>query len=185
MLVGNYGTKEIHYLSEIAKTGKVIMMFPTINLAIIGLDHWYLALGCAYNIAINPAVNLLAISDSDGGRAKEIARVYGAEKWSADYHELLEDPKIDGVIITPTTNLHAEIAIDAAEARKNILLCKPMARTLKEANQIIEATRKTRVKLMPMAAGVPKGDPIKKLIGEGVIGKPFMIYSSMLATPPA
>jgi len=155
-----------------------------IGIGIIGLDHWYWALGCAYNIAINPNAELMAISDPDEEKAKKIARVYGAKTYYADYHDLLENPGVEAVIITTTTVMHPDVAIAAAEAKKDILVGKPIARTLKEADKIIDASRKANVKLMAMAAGPLPEDPVKKLIEEGAIGVPFAAHFSLLAIPP-
>ena len=45
------------------------------------------------------------------------------------YRIALEDPQVDIVVIMPTTNRHEELAIAAANAKKHILISKPLART--------------------------------------------------------
>ena len=155
-----------------------------IGIGIIGLDHWYWALGSAYNVAINPDAELIAISDPNESEVKRVSKIYGAKKYYTDYHNLLQDPQVKGVIITTTTSMHAEVALEAARAGKDILIGKPIARTLKEADQIIDACKKAGVKLMAMAAGPLPGDPIMELLKKGVIGTPVAAYFSMRAIPP-
>lgn len=155
-----------------------------IGIGIIGLDHWYWALGSAYDISINPNAQLVAISDPNEEYVKKIAKIYGAETYYTDYHKLLENPKIDGIIITTTTSMHRDVAVAAAKAGKDILIGKPIARTLKEAREIIDSAKNAGVKLMAMAAGVLPGDPIKRLIDNGVIGEPFAASASLFAILP-
>ncbi|MEM2111177.1 MAG: Gfo/Idh/MocA family oxidoreductase [Candidatus Bathyarchaeia archaeon] len=155
-----------------------------IGVGIIGLDHWYWALGSAYDIAINPDAELIAMADPNEKEVKRISKIYGSKTSYTDYHDLLANSEIKGVIITTTTSQHTEVAIAAAKAGKDILIGKPIARTLREADQIIEAKKKAGVKLMAMAAGPLPGDPIMNLINKGVIGTPFAAYFSTLAILP-
>jgi len=157
---------------------------PKVGIGIVGLDHWYWALGCAYNTAINPDAELIAIAHPNEGEAKRVSTIYGAKTYYTDYHTLLENPKIDGIVVTTTTRMHSSVAMAAAKAGKDVLVGKPIARTLKEADQIIEASEKAGIKLMAMAAGPLPGDPVKKLIDEGAIGRPFAAHFSLWAIPP-
>jgi len=155
-----------------------------IGFGVIGLDHWYWALGSAYNIAINPDAELIAISNSNEKEVKRISKIFGAKTYYTDYHKLLENPDVKAIIITTTTSLHSRVAVEAAKAGKDILVGKPIARTLKEADEIIMSAEKAGVKLMAMAAGPLPGDPLMNLINKGVIGKPFAANFSMYAIPP-
>jgi len=157
---------------------------PKIGIGIVGLDHWYWALGCAYSIAINPDAELIAIAHPNEEEVKRVSTIYGAKTYYTDYHGLLENPKIDGIVVTTTTRMHSSVAMAAAKAGKDILVGKPIARTLSEADQIIRASEKAGVRLMAMAAGPLPGDPVKKLIDEGAIGRPFAAHFSLLAIPP-
>jgi predicted dehydrogenase len=58
------------------------------------------------------------------------------------YRELLEDPKIDAVIIATPDHWHAQVAVDAAKAGKDIYCEKPMALTVAEGRAMVNATRK-------------------------------------------
>lgn len=71
---------------------------------------------------------------------------YGVARRYADHRDLLALPDIDAVLIL--TKDHADIAIDAAEAGKHVLVEKPMCFNLAEADRLIAAARRNRVKLM-------------------------------------
>ncbi len=60
-----------------------------------------------------------------------------------DYRELLADPEIDGVSICTWNNTHAEISIAALEAGKNVLVEKPLCKTVEEAKRVEEAVRRS------------------------------------------
>jgi predicted dehydrogenase len=154
------------------------------GIGIIGLDHWYWALGCAYAIGVTPEATLVAIADQDGAWALEVAGVYGAERCYADYKELLADPEVDAVLITTTTAMQDEVGVACARAGKHILIGKPISRTLRGADAILQAVEANGVRMMALAAGPRPGDPIKTLIDEGAIGRPYAVYDSIRAIPP-
>jgi phthalate 4,5-cis-dihydrodiol dehydrogenase len=62
--------------------------------------------------------------------------------------ELCKDPEVDVVWISTPNQLHAEHAITAANHGKHIVVEKPMAVTLQQAEQMIEAADKNKVNLL-------------------------------------
>ncbi len=79
--------------------------------------------------------------------ARALAQPYGIA-WETDYRALLADKSIDAVYIALPHHLHEEAAVAAARAGKHILLEKPMANSLEEADRILAAQRAAGVKLM-------------------------------------
>jgi len=121
----------------------------------------------------NPHVNIIAVCDIVEERAKNSAKRFGAEAWYLDYRDLLERDDIQGVSICTPHPLHAAITIAAAEAGKHILCEKPMCINLKEANEMVEAVRKNKVKFLMgyQIHFMPAMQRIKKIIDEGLLGK--------------
>lgn len=95
-----------------------------------------------------PGVELIAVCDQNGERAREVAAQYGARQHYADYRELLANPDIAAVSIATPDFAHAEIAMAAAEAGKHILCEKPLATSVAEAQAIVDAADRAGVKLM-------------------------------------
>jgi predicted dehydrogenase len=91
----------------------------------------------------NQQVKLVAICDQNEQRAKEKAKQYGAAKSYVDYRSLLADEEIDAVSICTWNNSHAEIAIAALNAGKNVLVEKPLCTSVEEAKLIEETVRRT------------------------------------------
>ena len=64
-----------------------------------------------------------------------------------DYKEMIEKEKIDVVTIATESGYHAEIAINAMNAGINVIVEKPMALSINDADQMIETAKKNDVKL--------------------------------------
>ncbi|CAG7645729.1 Gfo/Idh/MocA family protein [Paenibacillus allorhizosphaerae] len=91
----------------------------------------------------NAQATIYAICDLNEARAQAKAAKYGATKVYTDYHELLADPDVDAVSICTWNNTHAEISIAALRAGKNVLVEKPLCRTVEEALKVQQAVRET------------------------------------------
>lgn len=95
----------------------------------------------------NPAVTISALCDVEEEKAASLAREFGVKKVFTDYRELLKE-NLDAVSICTPNALHAEMAVAAAEAGKHVLVEKPMAVTLEQADQMIKAANENNVYLM-------------------------------------
>ncbi len=87
----------------------------------------------------------IGVCDSSEEIAKQIAGKNDCQFFT-DWRELLD--KVDAVSIVTPTETHAEIACAFLEKGVNVLVEKPIARTLEEADSMIEAAEKSGAKLM-------------------------------------
>ena len=83
------------------------------------------------------AVELVGVADVKAETAGATAAKYNILRTVTDYHELL--PDVDAVLICTPTFLHADIAVDALKAGKHVFCEKPMARTLEQAEAMLQA----------------------------------------------
>ena len=95
-----------------------------------------------------PAAELVAFCDLDAGRAREIAERYSVPHVFTDYRDLLARDDIAAVSIATPDFAHREIAVAAAKAGKHILVEKPLATTVEDAEAILAAVDEAGVKLM-------------------------------------
>ena len=86
------------------------------------------------------------VADVNEKAAQLAADRFGYKKVTTDWHDVVNDPEVDLVIIATPNFTHAEIAIAAAEAGKHILCEKPMANTLEEGQKMVDAVKKAGVK---------------------------------------
>ena len=135
-----------------------------------------------------PGVEAAAIADVDSKAAQTLAEQLNIPVAVEDYHALLSDPSIDAVAVCSSTDTHAKIIAEAAQARKHIFCEKPIALDLENIDAALEAVEKSDVKLQ--VGFNRRFDPnfrkIHSLVTEGKIGTPHMlrITSRDPAPPP-
>ena len=118
-----------------------------------------------------PGVELAGVSDVNEALAASIARSYGCKSYP-DYHDLLGED-LDAVSIVVPTTVHKSVALDAIRKGTNVLVEKPIADTVGNADEMIKAARKKGAKLM--VGHVERFNPaitkLKELIDGGLLGK--------------
>jgi predicted dehydrogenase len=154
------------------------------RVGIIGLEHWYWTYPMAGGIITKDDVSLDWICSSNEKQAKETAELFGVQNWTSSYDKVLSDSSVDIVIVTPTTDMHDEIAIAAAKAGKHILMGKPISRTLAGADRIVRAVKESGIKVVGIGAGPNPMDPVFQLVKKNVIGTPYAAASSCRARMP-
>lgn len=127
---------------------------------------------------IIPAKNakLVALMDIDKERLKEVARKYGNVRYYTKEEDLLKDKEVEAVYIATPTYLHHKQVLLAAKAKKHILLEKPIAMNLEEAEEIISICKENKVKLTLgyMMRYHSYHQKIKEMLDEGKLGKLVM-----------
>ncbi|HEY8282271.1 MAG TPA: Gfo/Idh/MocA family oxidoreductase [Leifsonia sp.] len=149
-------------------------MSSPIRFAIVGLDHWYSAIPLAEAIAADPAAELVGIADLDIARAREVAERTGAAHVTDDLQRFLTDPSVDVIASFVSVDRNPDICVAAAQAGKHIVSIKPLARTLAEADRIVEAVREAGVAFIPgesRSREAAQNQLLKSMIGEGRLGE--------------
>ena len=110
----------------------------TIGVAVVGVGAW--GKNHARVFSELEKARLVAVADRDGERAKEVAKKHNASYYT-DVEELLANPEIEAVTICTPTVTHADLALQAIEAGKHLLLEKPMTDTVQQAQRLIDAAK--------------------------------------------
>lgn len=112
-------------------------------------------LGCANiarqfvrDVASCASVRIVAVASRSGDKAAAFASQHGIARHHSSYEALLSAKDIDAVYIPLPNSLHAEWAIQAAQAGKHVLCEKPLALGLAEAQAMFKAARQHRVMLV-------------------------------------
>ncbi len=120
-----------------------------VGIGIIGLDiHYHAHAFGQYLREGMPGAELVAVSDPNGGRAREFAAAYGARASYTDHQELLTREDVQAVIVCSYTSAHLAQCVDAAQAGKHIMVDKPIACTVADADRMIATSRTAGVFLM-------------------------------------
>lgn len=93
-----------------------------------------------------PQFNISAICDLSQQVVNELGKKYNVLNRYTDFNELVKQDDLDIVLVTNKN--HALPAIAAMEHGKHVLVEKPMAFNLKQASEMIEASKRNHVKLM-------------------------------------
>lgn len=149
-------------------------MKEVINCSVLGLGrlgYWH-----AENLASKiKGAKLVSVIDPLEGRAEQVARELGVQKWSQNPNDAFEDGSVDAVIIVTPTSTHAEMIKLAAKNGKHVFTEKPLTQTLREADEVIGAVREHNITCQVgfMRRFDPAYAEAKKRIEAGDIGKPL------------
>src|SRR5688572_12926934 len=117
----------------------------TLNVGIVGLGA--AGAGAVPAIQSMPYVNLVAAADTNPKSLANFQERTGGRGYGS-IDDLLKDPDVDTVWVATPTTLHAPHVVLAANSGRHVVVEKPMSVTLREAQDMIEATEKNNVKLI-------------------------------------
>lgn len=110
------------------------MRLAVIGTGVMGKNHVRVA------STLRPA-SLAGIYDVDRAAARDVARRYGVLAYASP-HDALRDPRVEAVVIAAPTRYHHALAVQALEAGKHVLVEKPMAPTVREAEDMVRRARR-------------------------------------------
>ncbi|MBV9866585.1 MAG: Gfo/Idh/MocA family oxidoreductase [Abitibacteriaceae bacterium] len=155
------------------------MSKPTWKIAGINFDHMHMGdlLRLAHE---HPQAEIVGVADEDLARVGPVADKFDipTERRYTDFRQCLEETKPDIVLLCPKTGLHGEYVKNVAPYGTHILVEKPMAASLEDADTMIramEATGKTMVINWPLA-WYPPHITTKRLMDEGAIGDVIEVH---------
>ncbi len=124
---------------------------------------------------------IICLCDIIKNRAEEMAEKFKLEEVVIvrDWRRLVERKDIDCVFVNTPNYLHEVMAVEAAKNKKHILVEKPIAISLKAADNMIKAAK--RAKIFLMVEQTQRFDPVhqaaKKILDSGILGKIHNIRS--------
>jgi predicted dehydrogenase len=84
-----------------------------------------------------------AVCDLDRGLCERRCAEFGVDRYTTDYGELLADPEIDTIGVYTPDQLHADHAMRALRAGKDVICTKPLAVGLDRARELLDCQRET------------------------------------------
>jgi UDP-N-acetylglucosamine 3-dehydrogenase len=129
--------------------------------------------------------NLMGVSDVSERALKKIEKKYGAKGYT-DYCELLANPEIEVVSVCVPTTFHHAVVMEAIRHKKHVLVEKPIAFTLTEAEEMIAAAKEAGVILATghVERFNPAVQKAKELIDDGVIGDIVSAFAKRVGPLP-
>lgn len=125
---------------------------------------------------------LRAVCGRNEEKVKAFAEQWGYASYETDWQKLIARDDIDAIDICAPNDMHAEIAIAAANAGKIVLCEKPLSRTLAEGEQMVTAVEKAGVKNMIWYnyRRIPAVTLAKNIVDSGKLGKIFHYRANFL-----
>jgi predicted dehydrogenase len=143
-----------------------------LRIGIVGLHNHYHAYPFADYLRRGlDGLRLVSVADERADLAKEFAAEYCAGDWTADYEALITRPDVDAVIVTSYTAAHAEHVEIAAAHGKHVLLDKPIAATLADADRIVEAGKSVTVMMAYLLRYLPVYRRVYQAVQDGAVGE--------------
>ena len=160
------------------------MLKKEIRVALIGHQFMGIAHSNAFrnatmwtNIPARISMKCICANDSMEN-LKEFANKYGWESCETDWHKVVSRNDIDLISIAAPNCMHKEIAIEAAKNGKHVLCEKPLANSLNDAVEMLEAVEKAKVK---HCCGysyrfTPSLALARQMVIEGKIGRIYHVF---------
>ena len=141
-----------------------------INVAIVGLGF-----GAEF-IPIyqrHKHANMYAICQRNTDKLNQVGDAFGIDKRYPEFEALLKDPNVDAVHINTPIQNHAEQSLKALRAGKHVACTVPMATSVEECRQIVQAVKETGLTYMMMETVVYSREFlfVKEMYEKGELGK--------------
>jgi myo-inositol 2-dehydrogenase/D-chiro-inositol 1-dehydrogenase len=151
------------------------MPFPQVGVGLVGTGFIAQLHAEAFGRSTVAAVRAVVSHSAD--RAEAFARRWDIPAWCTQVQELVERTDVDLVCVGAPNAQHRDIVVAAAQAGKHVICEKPLARTLREADEMIAACRRAGVKLMyaEELCFAPKYVRAKQLADEGALGDVYLV----------
>jgi len=148
-----------------------------IRIGVLGAGSW--GINHVRVLAGEPRCKVVAVAEPDEAKRALIAELAPGARWTASAAAVLGAPDVDAVVIAAPASTHVELAIAAFEAGKHVLVEKPLARTLAEAQRVAAAAARAGTvgmvgHLMVFHSAVRR---IRELLRSGSLGRPFYIHA--------
>ena len=156
-----------------------------IRIGVIGTGGIFRSLHLPY-YEMTKKAKIVAVADVNERSAREIAQRCGVKYWYTDYRDVIEREDVDAVDICTPPSSHRDIAVAAAKNGKHVLVEKPMCRTVREADEMINAANETGVMLQVayMIRFHPVYLKLKEFLEKKIFGDLHMTYSCQVGWFP-
>ncbi|MEM9343992.1 MAG: Gfo/Idh/MocA family oxidoreductase [Pseudomonadota bacterium] len=129
------------------------------------------AVGAVFDTALRPRLEMIAASSP--ASAERYAAAFGIHRAAADWRVLVDDPKVEAIVIASPQSTHREIAEAAFALGKPVLCEKPLGASLEDARAMAQAAEAAGVVNMIGFNYIrtPASQFARKLVADGEIGR--------------
>jgi predicted dehydrogenase len=152
----------------------------TVRLALVGLGYW--GPNLARNLATVEGGQLTVLCDANRQQLERIGRQFPDARLVDDFAAVVGDPEIDGVVIATPVQTHFELARDALQASKHVLVEKPLATSSADCMELIRIAAQGDLRLMVGHVFLYNAavERVSEYISSGELGDIYYAYSQRL-----
>jgi predicted dehydrogenase len=142
--------RSVSFATSQQKYQKSSLTMSEIGVGIIGAGYMgkahsvaMAAVGVVFNTALRPRLEMICTTTPEGAAAK--AKAYGFSRSTADWKVLVNDPRVEAIVIASPQQTHREIALAAFALGKPVLCEKPLGEDLADSRVMVAAADKANV----------------------------------------
>ena len=167
-------------LTELPVRERIVPRTAPIGTAIVGYGYW--GPNLARNVAERPELALQGLCDRDPVQLASFCNRHPQARAVEELDAVLCDPSVEAVIVATPPKSHHAIVKRALEAGKHVLVEKPLATRLCDAEELAELAESSGLVLMPGHTFIysPAVNAVRELIRSGVIGDIHFVTSSRM-----
>lgn len=153
----------------------------TVGVALAGFGYW--GRNLARNIASTESLRLVGVVDADEGQRKAAASTYPEAATWADLDQALASPDVEAVVLAVPALMHAAMATQVLDAGRHVLVEKPLATTVDDAEAVADLADANGLVAMVGHTFLysPPVQRLRALIAEGELGDLQYLYSQRLS----
>jgi predicted dehydrogenase len=154
------------------------MALTPVRVAAVGCGYW--GPNVIRNLDAVPGFELCCVCDADADRLRPVAARYPSAQATTNLDDIFDSPAIDAVYLATPVSSHYQLTKRALESGKHVLVEKPLATTVDEAENLAELAAAKRLILMLGHTFVfsPPVRKVKELIDGGLIGPIYYVETT-------
>jgi predicted dehydrogenase len=154
------------------------MALSPVRVAAVGCGYW--GPNVIRNLDAVDGFDLCCICDADPRRLRPVAARYPAARTTTNVEDILDDPSIDALYLATPVSTHYELTRRALQGGKHVLIEKPLATTVDQAEELAELADRNHRTLMVGHTFVfsPPVRKVRELLDAGGIGPIYYIETT-------
>jgi predicted dehydrogenase len=151
-----------------------------ISLAVVGYGYW--GPNIVRNVMERPELELWGVCEMDASRVAKCTARYPGVRTTPSFDDVVADPTVDAVVIATPPRTHHALARKALEAGKHVLVEKPLATTVADAEDLVAVADDRGLTLMPGHTFLysPPVNKVRQLIESEQLGEIYFVTSSRM-----
>lgn len=142
-----------------------------VGVGVVGYGYW--GPNLVRNFAEAEGARLVGVCDTREEALEQVRSRFPTVKTTTTVDDLLADPEVDAIVIVTPVSTHAELALEALEAGKHVLVTKPLAGNSRDAARVVEEAERRELVLLVDHTFVYMGavQKVRQLVADGELGE--------------